>query len=79
MWPVPVPIVLSIVQFIYICIERQVLCQGFYSKHTSNWMLRFCKEILQCFQYSIHSEDWLLAEETSAGQNQNTYLIWCLK
>ena len=42
-------------------------------------MLRFCKEILQYFQYSIHSKDWLLVEETSTGQNHNNYLIWYLK
>ena len=40
-------------------------------KYTSNWMLRFCKEMLQYYQYSIHSKDWYLVEETSAKQKHN--------
>ena len=31
-------------------------------------MPKFCKEIMQYYQYSIHSKDWLLVEETSTGQ-----------
>ena len=31
-------------------------------------MLRFCKEMLDCYQNSIHSKDWFLLEETSEGQ-----------
>ena len=31
-------------------------------------MLTFFKEILQYYQYSIHSEDWFLLEETYTGK-----------
>ena len=31
-------------------------------------MPKFWKEIMQYYQYSIHSKDWLLVEETSTGQ-----------
>ena len=34
-------------------------------------MLRFCKEILWYFQYSIYSKDRLLVKEASTGQNHN--------
>ena len=57
---------LSSLQFMYLlCIEPHRSCPGFNLKHTSNWMLRFCKEILQYYQYCIHSNGWLLVEETS--------------
>ena len=39
-----------------ICIEPHVSCSGFHLKYTSNWMLRFCKDILQYYHYSIHSK-----------------------
>ena len=42
-------------------------------------MLSFCKEILQYFQYFIHSKDWLPVEETSAGQSHNNYVDLVLK
>ena len=38
-------------------------------------MLRFCKEMLEYYQYSVHSMDWLLAE----GNKTTVILIWCLK
>ena len=38
-----------------------------------------CKEILQDFQHSIHSKDWLLEEVTSTGQYHNNYLCFVLK
>ena len=42
-------------------------------------LLTKCWGIVQYFQYSIHSKDWLLVEETFIGQNQTIMLIWCLK
>ena len=30
-------------------------------------MLRIRKEMMPYYQYSIHSKDWLLVEETSTG------------
>ena len=57
----------------YICIEPQVSCQGFHLKYTSNWILRICKEILQYFQYSLHSKGWMPVEKTSTGQNHDNY------
>ena len=37
--------------------------------------------MLQYYQYSIHSKHWLLVEDTSTAQENNTkiMLIWCLK
>ena len=35
-------------------------------------MLKYCKEILQYYQHSIYSKDWLLVEKTSAGQWHNS-------
>ena len=37
-------------------------------------MLRFCMEILQYFQYSIHSKDWKLVQKTFTGQNHKNYI-----
>ena len=31
-------------------------------------MLKFCKEMLQFYEYSIYSKNWLLVEETSTGE-----------
>ena len=45
---------------------QQVSCPWFQWKCTSNWMPRFCKEMLHYYQYSIHSKVWYLVEETSA-------------
>ena len=42
-------------------------------------MLMFCNEILQHFQYSIDSKDWLLVEETSTWQCHNNYVDLVLK
>ena len=44
-------------------------------------MLRFCKKMLQYYQYSIYSKYWLLMENTSTVQDNTTtiMLIWCLK
>ena len=42
-------------------------------------MLSICKVILQYCQYSIHSKDLLLVQETSTGQCHNNYIEWCLK
>ena len=61
MWP------MSMHQQYDSCIETQVSCTELYLKYTSNWMLKFIKEILQFYKYSIHSKDWLQAEETSAS------------
>ena len=36
-------------------------------------MLRYSKEILQYFQYSIHSQDFSTVQETSTGQNHKVY------
>ena len=56
-------------------------CPGFHLKYTFNGILRLCQKMLQYHQYSIHSKYWLLVEDTSAAQNNNTtvMLIWCLK
>ena len=45
----------------------QVSNTGFHLKYTSYQMLRCGKAMLQYYQYSIHSKDWLLLEETPTG------------
>ena len=57
-----------------ICIETQVSCKGFYLQYASNWMVRFYKEMLQYFQYTIHSKYYALVEETSTGHYHNNYV-----
>ena len=72
-WPVPVLMVLSTIQFMYLYSTTSLMLRTLF-KYTSYWMLKFCKEILQYFQYSIHSKSWLLLKETSTRQNHKNYI-----
>ena len=63
---------------LYNCIP-QVSCPWFHWKYTSNWMLRFCKEMLHFYKNFIHSKDCFLLEETSTGQKHNSYVDLVVK
>ena len=44
-----------------------------------NWMLRFCKEMLQYFQYCICSKDWLQRHKLPQDKITTIMLMRCLK
>ena len=48
-------------------------------KYTSNWMLRFCKEMLHYHQNSIHWKADFYRKKLSQDNNTTAMLIWCLK